>query len=243
MLPVIAAASLYDVSPYRSYTGWSRDNSRRAPYNLYVNGSTVIARAPKATEARDMGFVFAKAVPVGGYKATKATMAWGYGSAMFDYDKTAGAYEVSLNGQRARAEESSRGQMAATVVIQYVKQTKSQFWVKGGGNTPHAQTIGSGDAVVMRDGVAYKVRWHRANARSGTTFTLPDGSLLPFKPGQLWIVLLDKKRKATITPMTKRPIPPSPSPIPVSSPTPAAPATPPSAEPAPVTASASQGVQ
>ncbi len=32
---------------------------------------------------------------------------------------------------------------------------------------------------------------------------LRDGSLLPFKPGQLWVVLLDRKRPATITPLTK----------------------------------------
>lgn len=248
MLPLLGNASIYDVSPYHLASVWSRDNSRRAPYNLYVNGVTAAAHAPRASLAKDMGFVFAKAVPVGGYKATKATMAWGYGTAAFDYDRSAAAYAVSLNGQRARAEESTKGQMASTVVIQYVKQTKSQFWDKGGGNTPHAQTIGSGDAIVLRDGVAYKVRWHRPNARSGTTFTLPDGTLLAFKPGQLWIVLLDRKRKATVTPMTKRPIPPSPTPTPAPSVT-TAPAPTADTTPAPVatdptaTPSASQGGQ
>jgi hypothetical protein len=142
--------------------------------------------------------------------------------------------------------------MASTVVIQYVKQTKSQFWDKGGGNTPHAETIGSGDAIVLRDGVAYKVRWHRPNARSGTTFTLKDGSLLPFKPGQLWVVLLDRKRTASVTPMTKRPIPPSPTPTPTSAAT-ATPQSAPSPEPSPapplpsatdpIAPSASQGAQ
>ena len=82
-------------------------------------------------------------------------------------------------------------------MIQYVKQEKSQFWDKGGGNTPHAETIGSGTAMVLRDGLAWKTTWTRPNAKSGTTFTLRDGTPLPFKPGQLWIVLLDKKRSAT----------------------------------------------
>jgi len=144
---------------------------------------------------------------------------------------------VSLNGSPARAEEWSGGQRAATVVIQYVKQTKSQFWDKGGGNTPHAETIGTGTAMVMRDGRVWKTTWTRPNAKSGTTFTLKDGTLMPFKPGQLWIVLLDRKREADISPLTKpkpdlKPKPTATTPSPTGAA--AAPAQPPAAETAPV---------
>lgn len=218
MFPYLKAASIYDVSPYTG-GGYARDGRRYAPYNLYVDGRTVLGRAAKATPAHDMGFVFDDAVPEGGLNATTATMQWGYASAGFTYDRKADEYRVSLNGQPARAEEWSGGQRASTVVIQYVKQTKSQFWDKGGGNTPHAQTIGAGTALVLRDGRMWKTTWHRPNARSGTTFTLRDGSLLPFKPGQLWVVLLDKKRPATLKPLTRpKPIA-KPSPKPTQSPT------------------------
>jgi hypothetical protein len=142
-------------------------------------------------------------VPDGGLVATSATMKWGYSSAQFDYRRRTGLYAVSLNGQRARAEEDDNGQNAATVVIQYVKQRPSAFFDKGGGNTPHAETIGTGKAVVMRDGLAWDVTWSRPSAQDGTTFTREDGSVMPFKPGQLWIVLLDRTRKATITPLTE----------------------------------------
>jgi hypothetical protein len=152
------------------------------PYNLFFDGRKGVARAPKATPARDMGFVFDEAVPEGGLTATDASMRWGYASAGFDYAKKDAEYKVSLNGSPARAEEWSGGQRAATVVIQYVKQTKSQFWDKGGGNTPHAETIGTGTAMVMRDGRVWKTTWTRPNAKSGTTFTLKDGTLMPFKP-------------------------------------------------------------
>ena len=134
---------------------------------------------------------------------------------------------MSLNGRPARAEEWSGGQRASTVVIQYVKQTKSQFWDKGGGNTPHAQTIGTGTAMVLRDGRVWKTTWTRPNAKSGTTFTLKDGTLLPFQPGQLWVVLLDRKREADISPLTK--------PKPTAKPTPRPTATP-STQPEPAPA-------
>ncbi len=220
MLPYLKAASIYDVSPYGTGVGYSRDGRRRSPYNLYFDGRKGLARAPKATKARDMGFVFDATRPEGGRNARTATMSWGYASAGFTYDKKDEEYRISLNGQPARAEEWSGGQRAATVVVQYVKQTKSQFWDKGGGNTPHARTIGKGTAMVLRDGRVWKTTWRRPNAKSGTTFTLGDGSLMPFKPGQLWVVLLDKKRTATIAPLTK-PKAPKPKPKPTAKPTPA----------------------
>jgi hypothetical protein len=231
MWPYLRAASIYDVSPYTSYTGYSRDGHRRAPYNLYFDARSGLARAPRATKAHDMGFVFAATPPPGGLNATRAAMAWGYASAGFDYDRKGSEYRISLNGQAARAEEWSGGQRAATVVIQYVKQTKSQFWDKGGGNTPHAETVGSGTAMVLRDGRVWRTTWRRPNARSGTTFTLGDGSLMTFKPGQLWIVLLDSRRKATITPLTKPRVTPQPTATP--SPSAASPAPVPSVGPSP----------
>ena len=219
MFPYLKAASIYDVSPYTSYTGYSRDSSRRIPYNLFFDGRKGIDRAPKATPAKDMGFVFSAQMPDGGLIARKATMRWGYASAGFIYLPKDREYRIELNGQRARAEEWSGGQRAATVVIQYVKQRRSQFWDKGGGNTPHAQTIGRGTAWVLRDGRAWKTTWSRPNARSGTTFTLKDGSLVPFAPGQTWIVLLDRDRRATITPLTTpKPARPKPSATPSAAP-------------------------
>ncbi len=213
MFPVLDSAAFRDVSPRRGAAGYSRDYNRRAPYNYFLDGKVALSRAPKASLAHDMGFVFDEQVPDGGLVATSASMKWGYSSADFKYRRKTGQYAVYLNDLRAGAEASKSGQNAATVVIQYVKQVPSAFFDKGGGNTPHAETIGTGKATVMRDGLAWSATWSRPTAKDGTTFTLPDGSAIAFKPGQLWIVLLDKKRKATVTPLTE----PKPSPTPSAS--------------------------
>ena len=228
MWPLLDAAPFHDISPNKGAEGYSRDNSRRAPYNYYLDGRVGLKRAPKASLEHDLGFVFDAAIPAGGLVAKSATMKWGYSSAAFTFSRKTGLYGVSLNGARARAEEDDLGQNAATVVIQYVRQRPSAFFDKGGGNTPHAETIGTGRAVVMRDGLAWDVTWSRPTAEDGTTFTLDDGTVMPFKPGQLWIALLDRKRKATITPLTEpKPTPsagalpnPSSSPSSTASPTP-----------------------
>lgn len=200
MWPAIAKSTLIDISPNKGGEGYSRDTSRRAPYNYFLDGTVGLGRAPEASLERDIGFVFSDAPPPGGLPGLKASMEWSYASARFVYDPSTGLYKVSMNGERARAEENEAGQQAATVIIQNVAQEPSAYFDKGGGNTPHAETIGSGTAIVLRDGLAFDVAWERPDVESGTTFTMPDGTPMPFKPGQQWIVLLDTERPATIRP-------------------------------------------
>ncbi len=201
MWPAIDGAALIDVSPNKDAAIYSRDRNRYAPYNYFLNGVGALKFAPKATQDRDMGFVFSNDVPFGGRVNTGAKMKWREASAEFTYKPATGLYRVRLDGDAARAEENTAGQNAATVVIQKVKQTPSIYFDKDGGNTPHATTIGKGTAVILRDGMSYDVKWSRPSADVGTTFTMADGSPMPFKPGQQWIVLLDKERPATVLPV------------------------------------------
>ena len=200
MFPVLDSASIVDVSPRTGAQGYARDHSRRAPYNYFLDGTVAIERAPDASTDHNMGFVFSPDIPAGGTPNTKAKMKWGYAKAMFTYDAITGLYKVNLNGYPAEAEENDQGQNAATVVIQYVKQEPSKFFDKGGGNTPHAETIGTGTATVLRDGFSYDVTWSRPSATEGTTFTMADGTPMAFKPGQQWFVLLNAKTPATLFP-------------------------------------------
>jgi hypothetical protein len=200
MYPALDGASIIDVSPRRGAEGYARDFDRRAPYNYFLDGTIALERAPEASVDQDMGFVFSSEIPDGGTVNTKAKMKWGYAKAMFTYDPATGLYKVNLNGYPAEAEENDKGQNAATVIIQNVTQKPSKYFDKGGGNTPHAETIGTGTATILRDGYSYDVTWSRPSAEVGTTFTMADGSPMPFKPGQQWIVLLNKKTPATLFP-------------------------------------------
>lgn len=208
MWPVINASTVVDVSPNKHASAYARDRSRRMPYNLFLNGTKVLDWAADKGVATDknIGFVFSADTPDGGAINTGAKMKWSEASAEFTYDPASGLYNVSLNGIPAKADETGANQQAATVVIQNVMQTQSKYWDKGGGNTPHAATIGRGTAIVLRDGRSYNVDWNRPTADAGTTFTMADGSPMPFRPGQQWVVLLNSKTPATLYPQ------PSPAP-------------------------------
>lgn len=205
--PALDKASFIDISPNKAAKNYVRDYGRRAPYNYFLDGQAGLAQAPDASMTTDMGWVFQEDPPAGGLPVTKARMEWSYASASFAYDEPLRTYKVHLNGVKARAEEDGRLQHASTVVIQYVDQNPSVYFDKGGGNTPQATTIGSGQAIVLRDGRAWNVTWSRPNDASGTTFTLADGSPMPFKPGQTWVVLLDNERTAYLTDQAASPTP------------------------------------
>lgn len=200
MWPVIASSTLIDISPNKAASAYERDFSRRSPYNYFLNGQQGLQAAPEASLERDIGFTFDTTPPPGGNVGLSARVDWPAASAEFRYDQASRLYLVALNDRPAEAEEHDDGQRAATVVIQYVEQNPSAFFDKGGGNTPHAETIGKGRAVILRDGLRYNARWTRPDSDSGTTFTTFDGASLPFKPGQIWVALADEERKATLFP-------------------------------------------
>ena len=78
-----------------------------------------------------------------------------------------------------------------------VRITPSEYGDKFGGVTPLSETIGSGTAYILRDGQYFATTWNRAFSDSGTTFTLSDGSIMNFAPGQVWVALTDREPKFT----------------------------------------------
>jgi hypothetical protein len=76
------------------------------------------------------------------------------------------------------------------VVLQRVSVRDTSIRDASGAPSPFAATVGAGDAVVLRDGLAFTGNWSRPSPDAITTFTLPDGSPLTFAPGPVWVVLV-----------------------------------------------------
>jgi hypothetical protein len=70
---------------------------------------------------------------------------------------------------------------------------------KFGGVTPMSETVGHGQAVVLRDGRAYQALWSRTSKSGGTKWTTPAGRPMAFAPGQVWVLLTNKSLPATLT--------------------------------------------
>ncbi|NBP24832.1 MAG: DUF3048 domain-containing protein, partial [Proteobacteria bacterium] len=183
LLPVIAAANLYDVSADKVYEAFTNDPGRPAPVDHMADPRMLLAAAPDAALARDVGFVFSEEPPAGGKPVKSVTMTWPSSEVSFTWDEEAGNFIVGLNGEESRSTEGGP-QRAATVVIQSAVQTDSGYGDRYGGRTPFIETVGEGAALVLRDGRMWSVTWERPTMDDGTRFVLPDGTQMPFAIGQ-----------------------------------------------------------
>jgi hypothetical protein len=185
LLPFVERARIADLYSGR-VGGYFRDPKRIAPHNLYARTQQLLAEAPAASMARDIGFRFGTA-PAGGRATQSFSVSYPAAKFTFTWSATAGRWLVSMDGAPTGAAED--GQLSApTVVIQYTKVRTSRF-LEAGSRPPYAESTGSGTAVVLRDGHAYDARWSRPDPNGGTTFTTASGQPMTFSRGPVWIVL------------------------------------------------------
>ncbi|MCP9988970.1 DUF3048 domain-containing protein [Streptomyces sudanensis] len=180
-------APLHALPPERAPAAYVRDPARPAPHNLYLRPERALAAAPDAGPARDVGFRFG-AAPPGGRPVAEHTVRFPAARHTFTWSAPDGRWLVGLDGTAARTTDGGRVG-ARTVVVQYVTVRPSTFEDRGGSVTPYTETVGSGTALVLRDGEAHDARWSRPSAAGGTSFTTPSGEPLAFAPGPVWIVL------------------------------------------------------
>ena len=185
LLPFIHRARVADL--YAGTTkGYFRDPRRVAPHNLYARPAALLAEARGASKASDIGFRFGP-LPADGWATSSFSVSYSAASFTFRWSAPAGRWLVWMDGAPALATEG--GQLGgATVIILYTVIRTSRF-LEYGSRPPYAVSVGSGRAVVLRNGQAFDVRWSRPSADGGTTYTLPSGQRMTFAPGQVWVVL------------------------------------------------------
>src|SRR5262249_17813866 len=149
-------------------SGYYRDNSRVAPYNLYAHTRELLKQASRASKARDIRFRFGPPPP-GGKATRSASVSYPAASFRFTWSAAKDRWLVSMDGRPAVTTDGGR-LSPATVVIQHTTVRTSRF-LEYGKPPPYAESTGSGTALVLRDGKAWATRWSRPNANGGTTLT------------------------------------------------------------------------
>jgi hypothetical protein len=185
LLPVVEHSRIVDLYAGR-VAGYHRDYSRIAPYNLFADTRALLAQAKRASKAHSIGFTFGNA-PAGGRRTPSMSVSYPAASYTFRWSAARKGWLVWMDGSPAMV--TSGKQMApATVVIQYVEVRTSGFLEWGNLRPPYAVTVGSGRAVVLRNGRAYDAHWSRRYVAGGTTFTTQAGKPMNFAPGQVWVL-------------------------------------------------------
>lgn len=188
LLPLIGKAPLEAQPPDRAASGaYFRGADRAAPHNLYVRPDRLVPSAPGAS-ALTTGFRYG-AAPPGGTPETSHSVRYPAARFTFTWSASRGRWLVSMDGTPAVTTDGARV-APATVVVQHVTMRQSAYHDVLGNNTPYTETVGSGQAEVLRDGRSYDARWTRARADGGTEFTGADGAAVNFAEGQVWVVFV-----------------------------------------------------
>jgi hypothetical protein len=196
ILGEINSAPLYPLSHDGGAAGYSRSPDRSAPWDLFGDPDVLLKGAPKATEAKDVGFEFDDATPSGGKKAREFTSFWPSAQARFVWSAKVDRWLLWMDGDPAMTTEGPQ-LGGTTVIVQRVDVYPSDLGDAYGGVTPATETVGKGDAWMFRDGRVWPITWSRPSADEGTTWKYK-GAEVALDPGQVWILLLDDDRRPQI---------------------------------------------
>ncbi len=170
-----------------------RDPSRRPPHNVFANGAELFGAAGSARPENPIGWTF-DALPPPGETGCPPPCADPPGDSLdvsisqattagFRYDP-AGAYR-RLQGGRPHPGTAS----IANVVVLATQIGPAGCCDPAGNPLSATQVVGTGRALVLRDGRRYEANWSKPSATQHLAISRPDGALLPLKPGRTWVLL------------------------------------------------------
>jgi Protein of unknown function (DUF3048) N-terminal domain/Protein of unknown function (DUF3048) C-terminal domain len=196
MVEPLRTSSLRLVSLDAGSRGFRRATDRPPPYNVIGNLPALRKRAGDAVSTPTVvGYRFGGA-PVGGRSASAVSVRWPAARLRATWSAAERRWLLSMDGRASRTPDGRR-LGATTLVVQRVEVVPSRFRDVNRNRTPDSRTVGSGSAMVLRDGRMYDARWTRRTATDPTTYTI-SGRPAVFAPGQVWFTLVGTSRSVTV---------------------------------------------
>lgn len=171
---------------------YSRTAAKPMPYNLMVNLAGLSrSLPPQASGLRDIGLRWAwHDRRVAGARITHGfTAVVGQTPVSFGWDPRIHRWVRQIDGAPTR---QAGGRVVSTpnVVVQFCKIRLDARDVDTAGNpSAYTQTVGSGPAMIFRNGRVLTVHWVRPRLRGPTHYVSKSGRDIPLHPGGAWILL------------------------------------------------------
>ena len=198
LLKAIRKSQSISLSPSDRSSFYYRNLSKKAPHNQLLRLASMMEKETKVAPIKDIGLTFNAAPATGGTKTTYFQASWS--SARVSGSWTGKSWTISFDGSIHRDAVNKGFLTPKTIVLQYVERKETKYGDKFGGKTPLLKTVGSGRAIVLRNGQSFDGTWSRPTKEAGTIFSFA-GSQLAFDVGQVMIVLVDggaKKSPVTL---------------------------------------------
>jgi hypothetical protein len=198
LLKAIRKSQSISLSPSDRSSFYYRNLSKAAPHNQLLRLSSMMAKETKVGAIKDVGLTFNVTPATGGTKTTYFQAAWS--SARVSGSWTGKSWTISFDGSIHRDAVNKSFLTPKTIVLQYVERKETKYGDKFGGKTPLLKTVGSGRAIILRNGQSFDGTWSRPTSEAGTIFSVAN-SQFAFDVGQVMIVLVDggaKKSPVTL---------------------------------------------
>lgn len=195
LLPVIAAANMFDVGANRfGAEFYANDPLRNPPYAMMLKAPQILVEAQSRgmtfERAKNMGWKFGDASPLAN-ETDQVEINWPAARYVANWSESESRWLLSHNGLK-NLDDSGYHLGPENLIVQIVSITDSIYRDKVGGVTPFSQTVGTGDCYLFRNGTSIPCRWSRTSAEAGTLFTDINGEEIYFTPGRVWIALTGK---------------------------------------------------
>lgn len=169
--------------------GFTRDPNRQAPENLQAD-LKAIAKAIHGPKAKNIGLTWAAKLSGASKPGTVIRTRIGNTDVGFQWKAKAHRYVRIIDGA---VQKTAAGDFVQTpnVIVQFCKITEYSADRDVLGNPAQfTHTVGSGRAVVFRDGRRIEGRWSRQSTQDGTSLMTAGGRPIPLSPGGAWFVLV-----------------------------------------------------
>ena len=182
--------------PYDSM--WWRDPDRRKSagleHSLFTSSERVLEQIPSRfrldhEEGYEVGWTFDKEVPAGGQRADKLTVPFSpYKTGHFTYDAEENRYlsEQRIDGSDVPWVDGAGGKAVAVNNVLVLYTDVSQVRGDEAGRMD-VRTTGTGDGLLLRDGMLYSITWQRDERTDNLSFLDSSGGDIPLAVGPSYI--------------------------------------------------------
>jgi hypothetical protein len=179
----------YDVLPHDYRLAERRVDAR----NFYSTPARLAASANGATPT-DIGLRFGPMAATAGRPASSAVIRFSDMMVVqVRYNASTGMWSVYQDGR------VMPGVAPANVIVQSVPIKRGRYVDVLGAASPYATTVGTGSALIFRDGRFVHATWKRASVKSGTHYVDDKGRDIPLKPGATWVMLQPNTRSTVVS--------------------------------------------
>jgi len=182
------------------FQDFRRISTRYAPHNLYISGENLgkLAQAQKFTDAptvQPWPYKDDAKAPAPTANSIKVDFSYYDYQASFAYNASTNDYTRAVRGAPAIDQNTDTAAMPKNVVVMYMPTSSGV--TRTNEQTVIMQIIGSGKAVVFRDGLAIEGTWKKDAIKARTKFYDVNNTLIELNRGQTWVSVIPSNKSVT----------------------------------------------